>query len=223
MSIPTLRPALFASLQELIAAQAAVRELGPEVLRGLELQYSTQIAALNGQRARHLQSVNASLTAVGRHKSATEAKLQELQARAADASRRVSARAGPPLAPPPLAVSAGVPARSAALPPSVAPVASSAPAPAAFAPPALGVGGYSAIRHAPYSVAARAASPAAVPYPQAATSTPQYFGHGLPGGSARMSLSTGGEAAATESLLRSSSAATGTAASEGAIARALIM
>lgn len=90
------------SPQELIAAQAAARELGPEVLRGLELQISTQVSALRNQRARYLQSVNAALTAVGHHKSLTEAKMQELVARAGDAARGVSARAPPTAVPAPL-------------------------------------------------------------------------------------------------------------------------
>jgi hypothetical protein len=183
----------------------------------LELQFSTQIAALNGQRARYLQSVNAALTAVGQHKSATESKLQELQVRAAEASRRVSARAGPAVAPPPTsaAATAGVPARSGApLPPM--PVASSAPpAPMALAPPFLhGSGGAASATH--YSVSSGSSykqaggaplvaeahpahygadvlpSPASyrLPLPSMST-TPHYLSQVAASGSARMSLSTG--------------------------------
>ena len=98
-----------------------MRELGPEVLRGLELQISTQVSALRSQRARYLQSVNAALTAVGQHKSISEAKIKELSIRAAETGRIIASRAPPMVVPPPLAslqtVTSAIPTVSTRVPP----------------------------------------------------------------------------------------------------------
>lgn len=178
-------------LQELIAAQAAARELGPDVLRGLELQISTQIGALRSQRARYLQSVNAALTAVGHHKSLTEAKIQELAARAAESARAIAARAPPSAVPPPLTPQTADSANAARAPKHAGAFAGHA----AHTPAASHLWGAGS-RLAPTPLAPYAAlhaSTAAAPASALATPPAPPFaseGH-LSGASARMSLSAG--------------------------------
>lgn len=68
-------------MQDLASAQAAVRELSPEALRGLELQIHSQIATLEAQRRRILDVVSNSLINVVRHKESMGLKLDAVRSR----------------------------------------------------------------------------------------------------------------------------------------------
>lgn len=90
---------------ELAAANAAARELGPEMLRGLQISINSHLASLESQRRRVSEVMTAAMLAVAKHKDAVQERLETFKTRVA--ARRDALATAPKASSAPLPSAAG--------------------------------------------------------------------------------------------------------------------